>query len=171
MKYAEMYNGTIIQIHYSLPKKWRNISNFFKLDESQITDLEWSGNPGRGFWKVVDTDKPSYDASLQKIVSEQIVDLENREVKIVWNVVALSESELELNQNLQQAQVFAKWQELRVRRNSLLSYCDWTVMPDSPISTEQRAAWIAYRQQLRDLPQQVSSPENVVFPTPPSGNP
>lgn len=171
MRYAEMHNGTVVRFHYSLPRGWRNISNFFKLDESQITDLEWSGNPGRGFWKVISTEKPAYNEQTQKVSSEHVVDPDNSVVREVWTVTDLSQEEIQAQQMVADAQQAQKWSELRSQRNLLLSSCDWTLMPDSPLSAEQRAAWIAYRQQLRDLPQQVSSPENVVFPTPPSGNP
>jgi hypothetical protein len=39
-------------------------------------------------------------------------------------------------------------------RNSLLAHSDWTVLPDSPLSEEKAAAWISYRQELRDFPSQ-----------------
>lgn len=58
-------------------------------------------------------------------------------------------------------------QGIRHERNRLLSLCDWTQVQDAPISSEQRAAWASYRQALRDLPQQFSNPDEVVFPDPP----
>lgn len=42
---------------------------------------------------------------------------------------------------------------LRRRRDKLLAECDWTQMPDSPLSLDARAAWADYRQALRDLPE------------------
>jgi hypothetical protein len=42
----------------------------------------------------------------------------------------------------------------RATRNSLLAMSDWTVLPDSPISESEQAAWISYRQELRDFPSQ-----------------
>ena len=41
------------------------------------------------------------------------------------------------------------WEELRRRRDQLLVDSDWRVQPDAP---GDRGAWVAYRQQLRDLP-------------------
>ena len=41
---------------------------------------------------------------------------------------------------------------LRQRRNALLQECDWTQLSDCPLTPEQRVAWAAYRQALRDLP-------------------
>lgn len=60
---------------------------------------------------------------------------------------------------------------LRVRRNNALTSSDWTQMPDTPLSTEQQAAWQNYRQQLRDLPANypdATSIDDITFPTPPS---
>lgn len=51
----------------------------------------------------------------------------------------------------------------RLRRNELLAASDWTQTADAPVD---RNAWAAYRQQLRDLPEQPNWPD-VEFPTPP----
>jgi len=42
-------------------------------------------------------------------------------------------------------------ENLRVRRNSLLTESDWTQVEDSPLSEEKKIAWKNYRQKLRDL--------------------
>jgi hypothetical protein len=58
--------------------------------------------------------------------------------------------------------------QVRNQRNQLLAQSDWTQMADSPLTAEQKAAWAVYRQQLRDLPTNISADiENwfdVVFP-------
>jgi hypothetical protein len=56
--------------------------------------------------------------------------------------------------------------EQRLARNALLRCSDWTQLPDSPLTAEQKAAWGSYRQALRDLPAQAGFPE-VSWPTPP----
>lgn len=40
-----------------------------------------------------------------------------------------------------------------MQRNSLLAASDWTQVSDCPLSTALKAAWAAYRQDLRDLPE------------------
>ena len=40
----------------------------------------------------------------------------------------------------------------RMQRNMLLTQSDWTQMPDSALSDDDKAAWAAYRTLLRDLP-------------------
>lgn len=59
---------------------------------------------------------------------------------------------------------------VREQRNARLSQSDWTQMPDSPLTAEQKSAWATYRQSLRDLPSQYQNETdyaNVVFPNPP----
>lgn len=46
-----------------------------------------------------------------------------------------------------------KLELIRQQRNSKLSECDWTQLPDAPLSSEQKQEWAEYRQALRDLPQ------------------
>lgn len=50
---------------------------------------------------------------------------------------------------------------LRAWRNVELSSTDWTQLPDAPVD---KAAWAAYRQELRDLPAQKEDPKLIVFP-------
>ena len=67
---------------------------------------------------------------------------------------------------------------LRIKRDSLLSQCDWTQGVDSPLSDSKKAEWKIYRQALRDLPK-TANPKlddteflldnsSVTFPTKPS---
>jgi hypothetical protein len=59
---------------------------------------------------------------------------------------------------------------LRQRRNSLLASCDWTVLTDSQLTTTEKTAWKAYRQELRDITENVTTVAQVnavVFPDKP----
>lgn len=40
---------------------------------------------------------------------------------------------------------------VRTRRNEMLVSSDWTQLPDSPLSEEEREQWRVYRQALRDI--------------------
>lgn len=55
-------------------------------------------------------------------------------------------------------------ESLREQRDSLLSRTDKALTPDAPTD---KKAWMAYRQQLRDLPSKTPDPHNVTWPTPP----
>lgn len=54
--------------------------------------------------------------------------------------------------------------EARAQRDNLLAASDWTQVIDAPVN---QAAWAAYRQALRDIPQQEGFPATVVWPTQP----
>lgn len=68
-------------------------------------------------------------------------------------------------EEIEQKQIQQAWIELRRRRSGLLSDCDWTQVPDAPVDHE---AWAAYRQALRDLPENTDDPRNPNWPTPPA---
>lgn len=60
-----------------------------------------------------------------------------------------------------------RWDVVRARRNALLTQCDWTQIPDSPLSAEVKTAWATYRQALRDITAQPVIPEQVTWPMTP----
>ena len=45
---------------------------------------------------------------------------------------------------------------VRLMRSHLLAASDWTQNPDVPMTAEKRSEWTAYRQALRDLPDNVA---------------
>ena len=51
--------------------------------------------------------------------------------------------------------------EVRGRRSWLLATCDWTQLADAPLTTEIKAAFVTYRQALRDVPEQAGFPNAV----------
>lgn len=67
------------------------------------------------------------------------------------------------NMTLQQ-DMSGAWASVRIERNERLAACDWTQMPDSPLSEGDVAAWRSYRQQLRDLPETLADPRNPIWP-------
>jgi hypothetical protein len=59
------------------------------------------------------------------------------------------------------------WDTIRAKRDQLIAASDWTMIPGASVD---QAAWAAYRQVLRDLPQTYAAtgPESVVWPVEPS---
>lgn len=55
--------------------------------------------------------------------------------------------------------------EARAQRDYLLSQSDWTQLPDVPQTVKD--VWAAYRQALRDVPQQVGFPSTIDWPVQP----
>jgi hypothetical protein len=58
------------------------------------------------------------------------------------------------------------WENVKSQRNQLLYECDWTQLSDSPLTVEQKALWVVYRQSLRDITIQ-EDPFNIIWPTKP----
>ncbi|SHO57771.1 tail fiber assembly protein [Vibrio quintilis] len=61
-----------------------------------------------------------------------------------------------------------QWHTIRVKRDALMAQCDWTQMPDVELNEAQKAAYTAYRQSLRDIPQKFSEPDTVIWPEKPA---
>lgn len=62
----------------------------------------------------------------------------------------------------------ALWAALRRERNRRLTLSDWTQIADASLDQTSRDAWAAYRQALRDLPEQTEDPRQVAWPAPPA---
>jgi len=56
------------------------------------------------------------------------------------------------------------WADIRNTRNLILQSSDWVLLSDSPLTTAEKNIWKAYRQKLRDIPQDFSEPSAVVWP-------
>lgn len=57
--YAYIENNEIKEIHYVLPRNWRNVSNFYVLNNDELRTLNW--------YPIVDSDV-AYDNTKQRIV-------------------------------------------------------------------------------------------------------
>lgn len=62
--------------------------------------------------------------------------------------------------------IIPTWDIIRTQRDQFLKDSDWSVMPDSN-PKPSKEAWLTYRQALRDVPQNFSTPEEVVWPEKP----
>jgi len=56
--------------------------------------------------------------------------------------------------------------QIRIKRNKLLTACDWTQVNDVAVATSQK--WAIYRQALRDITEQTTFPQNVTWPVAPT---
>lgn len=94
----------------------------------------------------------TYDPITQRKVEGQFVQVDTQ-----WTLFMVAE-----NLPLDQAEA-----NVRRQRDGTLFDCDWTQLPDSPLSADSKTAWSTYRQQLRDITGQAGFPYSVVWPTPP----
>lgn len=58
-------------------------------------------------------------------------------------------------------------QMARAHRGQLLFASDWSVLSDVVLSDVKKAEYLAYRQALRDVPEQIGFPDNITWPTAP----
>jgi hypothetical protein len=96
-------------------------------------------------------DLPSYDSTIQTTALDDLPVLVNGSWVRQWTVAPKSSEDAK--------------KSVRSKRNELLRDTDWTQLADSPV--ENRDAWVRYRKDLRDLPDQEGFPFNVVWPVAP----
>jgi hypothetical protein len=78
---------------------------------------------------------------------------------VVFDVIVEAKTQDELD-----AEKTQKANEVRYRRNMLLTQSDWTQLADAPVDN---LAWAVYRQSLRDITLQAGFPFTVDFPVAP----
>ncbi len=71
--------------------------------------------------------------------------------------ITLQEDPIKVQAKLDQA-----WRDLRSQRNARLAETDWVALADAHLSQDKKDAWFAYRQELRDLPELITSPTDLV---------
>jgi len=86
---------------------------------------------------------------------------------IKWNDnLGPKPTQAQLDAAWEQQSVLLAWLDFRNQRFNLLKDCDWTQTTD--YNGSNKAAWATYRQALRDIPQNQTDPNNIVWPTPPN---
>lgn len=102
---------------------------------------------------------PQFNEETQKLFFLSDPILKNN---FVYAFEIIDKSEEEINNE--------KWQKIRTLRNELLSESDIEVVIDKwqSYTDEQKNAWINYRRILREIPQEYSNPNNIVWPDKPS---
>jgi hypothetical protein len=106
-------------------------------------------------FEVVRTAEPMADHT--KNVGEGVPQKVNGVWTQVWNV-SDADAETIAERTANQAS------NVRAERDSKLANSDWTQVLDAPVD---RAAWVNYRQALRDVPAQAGFPWNVIWPQEP----
>lgn len=139
--YAKFINNDLIEI---APKNKGAVSNYDKAVNLLTAD---------GYLPVVVIEEPTAEKPLVKYreINGQIE--QYAEIAPIPAVPELTEEQQKM--------------QVRAQRNSLLTLCDWTQLPDAPLTAEQKQEWAEYRQALRDIPEQAGFPDAVVWPTMP----
>jgi hypothetical protein len=149
--YALIENNTVTQYPYSFIQLRKDNPNTSYPRNPSDEVLE-----NFGLFKVQPTANPEHDSVTQN-VTEGTPELVDGVWTQTWIVSDIPEEEI-------QQRVDAAWELLRVKRNMLLTESDWTQLEDAPVD---KLAWQAYRQSLRDLPENTVDPFNVNWPETP----
>jgi hypothetical protein len=125
----------------------------FPASMADATLADWNVFP------VADAAQPAYDPLTQRVVEGQPARSGDAWTQ-TWVVEQLSAAEAA------QAKTDAMF-NLRDERTKRLAESDWTQMADAPLTEPQRKAYAAYRQQLRDLPENTEDLLNPIWPAEP----
>jgi hypothetical protein len=139
-KYISVDNDGILQIQQDL--SWI---------PSNIHALQWYDT-----WGEVEYNDGTPNERLEELgIFEQAVEDYNNEIVRIENQKIADEEAAEAARDY--------WEELRVLRDQRLSESDWTQVADAPLTEEQKDAWKNYRQELRDLPENITDPKPLVL--------
>lgn len=157
MRFRDRTTGQIYNSIFEIQQKFPNVSFPQIWDDSTYA-----------FANVdVITEVPEPDVHIHNRVEYAGVQLINGKWTDVWIELPKYDNPTQQAEWVAQC-IELKWDKIRTQRNQLLWETDYTQLPDTPISTEKKTEYTTYRQQLRDLPQQTSSPDDIVWPTRPS---
>lgn len=141
--YVKVKNGRIDKYPYSTDDLRRENSNVSFPRELTKELLE-----SYGVYRVIENERPETDSN-SFAVKRHLPELVGDEYKICWDIVQKTPEQLTQEHE-------AKKRTMRGARNEKLTLSDWTQLADAPVD---KAAWAAYRQALRDLPQQPGFPD------------
>tara|TARA_B100000085_G_scaffold109342_2_gene99816 strand:+ start:39 stop:506 length:468 start_codon:yes stop_codon:yes gene_type:complete len=113
-----------------------------------------------GVVTVTPTPQPDFDSSTHYL-EEGTPEFSNNEWRQTWKSVAFTDEQLSQQQTVATANA-------RAQRDELLAQSDWTVLADSPLSSDKKTEWQTYRQSLRNIPESSGFPNDITWPTKPS---
>lgn len=154
MTYVLAPNQTVEVYPYSIVNLKRDNPN---VSFSKTPSVETLAN--YDVFPVLNSPAPSFDQATQRCYQVHPT-LQNGQWVETWEVATLSNNDIA-------ERLASKSSDVRMERNHLLSQCDWTQASDSPLSADDKAAWAAYRQSLRDLTSAAGFPFTMTWPTAP----
>ena len=150
MYYVKANNSSVVEFPYSIDDlKNDNPNTSFPVNVSNSTLEAWQVYP------VEVSATPEVTADKKAVIND-IPDYVNGTWVLGWQI------QQKTNQEIQQLA-----DEVREKRNSKLTACDWTQLSDASITDEFKIVWQNYRQALRDITSQSEFPINVVWPETP----
>ena len=148
--YALIKDGAVVAYPYGINNlRQDNPNTSFPASMPDESLAEW------GVYPVQSVLRPNSDHT--KNVTESHPKLINGKWTQSWIVADATAEEIAIR-------IEEMAQSIRTQRNQMLSDSDWTQISDAPVD---KNAWAAYRQELREVPQQDGFPHNVQWPVMP----
>ncbi len=153
------------------PGEKKNV--FFKIKDRNDVNSGWDEIPYPSSAaelvgvQISHTSRTAHDNKMRQIL-QQLVAAEPELYKEVavndesGNKIATTVEEIP--QPTEEEKRAKKEAEVRAKRDYLISQTDYLLQPDYPISAEDLEKVKAYRQALRDIPEQEGFPDNVTWP-------
>ena len=148
MLYIYIENNQVQDSPKELPINWKNISNFYLLDNQKLKQNGWYP------YRIVEI-----KLNVNEIINGSNILIEENEV------VEYQTKRLKTQQELEN-ETEGQWVRIRRKRTRYLTETDWTQLPDSPLTNQKQTEWQIYRQALRDITSQLS-PFSISWPTSP----
>ncbi len=117
-----------------------------------------------GTYEVVTDSRPTYNSVTQTISRKSTPELVSGVWTLKWEIKDKPQEDIDQEKADKQA-------DIRSERVMELEQCDWTVLPDAPLSTDMLNKYKTFRQELRDITKQASfnnAEPSVTWPTKPS---
>lgn len=111
-----------------------------------------------------------YDDTVHKTIPTPNIQVSEEEYQSHYNTMESGKDILVVNNEItfvDQAPPPVTWDDIRDQRNLLLDRSDYTQMPDNELTADQQQAWKIYRQALRRVPENFTTPNDVVWPARP----
>jgi hypothetical protein len=151
--YVKTDNNELVQYPYSIEQ--------FRADNPTISfpaEISSDTLAGYGVYPVGYQSAPAYDPATQRLVISSQPSLVNGSWVLTKSIENKTAEQITNDTT-------TKGDQVRLTRNKRLSETDWCALSDVTMSAEMSA----YRQALRDLPDQEGFPYTVTWPTKPSG--
>ena len=145
MRYYDITNSVIVsekQILRANP----NTSFALPLSDAALAGLNMA--------KLLEDTRPSFDADTQVIIDGAVEERDGSYYQ-TYSVIDRPAEAIENDLNNKKSQV-------RAQRNARLAETDWAILPDSPLSDEDKTVYQNYRNALRDVPAQDGFPANAL---------
>ena len=152
IKYAKIENGEVIKYPYSIED--------LKMDNPNVSFPLIIDEPTKSRYNMLSIQKVEAQSDYTKNISEGLPEFIEGIWTQTWIITDATQEEIDKRLSNQ-------WIKIRDERTVELKLSDWTQLPDSPFTEEQKNAWRQYRQELRDITNQ-ANPFEIIYPVQPS---